>query len=264
MKTRVNGVTMAYEARGSGRPILFIHGFPLNRRMWEPQIEEFSKTMHVIAPDLRGHGESESAPGPYEMEMLADDCHALLESLGITGPAVLCGLSMGGYVTLAFYRRYPERAAGLVLAATRAGADSAEGKANREKAAAEAQENGISAIVDGMLPKIMAPQTYDRKPELVKQVREIMSGTSVAGVAGAQLGMKERPDSNPLLAEIQVPALVVHGADDQIIPPTEAEAMQAAIPDAQLHILPDAGHLLNLEQPERFNQALSIFLAYLG
>jgi 3-oxoadipate enol-lactonase len=171
---------------------------------------------------------------------------------------------MGGYVTMAFYRKYPERVAGLVLAATRAGADSGDGKANRESAAAEAQEKGISAIIDAMLPKMMAPQTYEDQPQLVERVRSIMAATTVRGVVGAQLGMKERPDSTPLLSGIRVPTLVVHGADDQIIPPQEAEAMHAAIPGSQLHILPGSGHLLNLEQPDLFNQALGAFLSTIG
>jgi pimeloyl-ACP methyl ester carboxylesterase len=255
---------MAYEANGTGRPVLFIHGFPLNRRMWAPQIEFFSIQVQVIAPDLRGHGESEATEGPFEMEMLAEDCHALLESTGVTQPVVLCGLSMGGYITLAFYRKYPERVAGLVLAATRAGADSEAGKQNREKAAREAQEKGVTSIVDGMLPKMLAPGTYQHRPELVKRVREIMAQTSVGGVIGALLGMKDRPDSTPLLGGIRVPTLVLHGADDQIIPPGEAEAMHAAIHGSQLEIVPGAGHLLNLEQPERFNVALAAYLASLS
>jgi pimeloyl-ACP methyl ester carboxylesterase len=254
---------MAYEARGSGKPILFIHGFPLTRKMWEPQIEAFSGQMQVIAPDLRGHGETGATQGPYPMEMLADDCHALLEGLGVTGPVVLCGLSMGGYITLAFYRKYPERAAGLILAATRAGADSEEGKSNREKAASQALEKGVTTIIDGMLPKILAPQSYEDQPDLVERVREIMAQTSVEGVVGAQLGMKERPDSTSLLGQIRVPVLVVHGADDQIIPTGEAEAMHTAVPGSQLHILPASGHLLNLEQPEQFNRVLADFLASL-
>jgi pimeloyl-ACP methyl ester carboxylesterase len=263
MKIRLNDFTTAYEERGSGRPVLFIHGFPLNRKMWKPQIEAFSDQVHVIAPDLRGHGETEAVPGPYSMEMLADDCHSLLQSLGVTQPVILCGLSMGGYITLAFYRKYPELAAGLILAATRAGADSEEGKTNRENAAAQAQEKGVTAIIDGMLPKILAPRTYENNPDLVDRVRDIMAQTSVEGVVGAQFGMKDRPDSTELLRGIRVPTLVVHGAEDQIIPAAEAEAMHAAIPGSQILILPDSGHLLNLEQPERFNQALAAFLASL-
>jgi 3-oxoadipate enol-lactonase len=264
MKTQPRDFAIDYEEHGSGKPILLIHGFPLNRKMWESQIETFSKNMHVIAPDLRGHGQTKATPGPYTMEMLADDCHALLESLGVTQPVVLCGLSMGGYITLAFYRKYPQRAAGLVLAATRAGADSEEGRANREKAAAQAQESGVAAIIESMLPKILAPRTYDTQPKLVERVREIMAETSVEGVVDAQMGMKDRPDSTPLLGQIRVPALVVHGAEDQIIPPAEAQAMHAAIQGSQLQILPDAGHLLNMEQPGLFNLALAEFLVSTG
>jgi pimeloyl-ACP methyl ester carboxylesterase len=260
MDIRLANFTAAYEERGSGLPLLFIHGFPLNRQMWEPQIEVFSTLARVVAPDLRGHGESEALPGPYAMDSLADDCHALLEALGVQAPAVVGGLSMGGYVALAYYRRYPAQVAGLVLAATRAGADTPEGRANRDKLVALAQEGGPQAVVAAMLPKMMAPQTYEQNPPLVDRVREMMEKTSLEGAIGALLGMKDRPDSTPMLTEIKVPALILHGSDDQLIPFPEAEAMHEAIPDSHLRLLPDAGHLLNLEQPALFNQALRSFL----
>ena len=259
MKINLRDFDMAYEERGSGLPLLLVHGFPLNRQMWQPQMEDISDA-RLVAPDLRGHGESDPVPGPYLMETLAEDCHLLLESRGVQEPAVVCGLSMGGYVALAYYRRHPDRVAGLVLAATRAGADSPEGKQNRDKMAHLAQDQGVQAIVDSMLPKMLAPKAYAEQPDLVDRIREIMEQTSVAGCIGALLGMKDRPDSIALLPEIRVPALIVHGTDDQIIPFAEAETMHNAIPESSLRLLPDAGHLLNMEQPDLFNQALRNFL----
>jgi pimeloyl-ACP methyl ester carboxylesterase len=242
-----------------GIPLFFIHGYPLNRHIWDPQLESLADTARLIAPDLRGHGDSDVTSGPYSMDMLADDCLALLEALGITGPAVLCGLSMGGYVSFAFYRKYPERVAGLILAATRSGEDSPEGKANRDKAADLARQGGPGAIVESMLPKMLSPKSYAERSGLVDSVREIMLSSSLDGILGDLMGMKSRPDSTPALNLIDKPTLILHGNDDQLIPTSEAIAMHAAIPGARLQLLPDAGHLLNIEQPLLFNKAVREF-----
>jgi 3-oxoadipate enol-lactonase len=240
--------------------LLLIHGFPLNSSMWSPQIDELADYVRIIAPDLRGHGNSDSVKRPYAMSLLADDCADLLGHLGVSTPFVVCGLSMGGYVALEFYRRYPEHVAGLVLTATRAGADSAEGKANRDKAAADIDENGLDGLIDGMLPKLVAPKTAVSDPDIIDFIREIMESTSDEGAIGALMGMKTRSDSTDLLAEIDVPTLIIHGKDDQIIPVSEAEAMHKAIKNSKLVVLENAGHMLNLEQVDAFNDALIDFL----
>jgi pimeloyl-ACP methyl ester carboxylesterase len=252
---------MIFEDHGSGLPLLLIHGFPLNRQIWRPQIEGLSDHVHVIAPDLRGHGETPPTEGIASMDLLADDCLLVLDALGIDRPAVVCGLSMGGYVTLAFHRRHRDRVAGLILVSTRAGADSAEAKANRDRLASQVKDEGPQAAAIAMLPKMLSPKTYDSNPDLVKQVAEIMNRTSPEGIVAALMGMKERPDSTPFLDQISVPTLIVHGADDQIIPTGEAEAMHAAIKNSRLEIIPDAGHLLNMEQPTSFNRVVLEFLA---
>jgi pimeloyl-ACP methyl ester carboxylesterase len=252
---------MSYREEGSGRPLLFIHGFPFSKAIWEAQFAGLEGAGRLLAPDLRGHGESEATPGPYSMDMLADDCLTLLDSLGVDRPAVVCGLSMGGYVALAFYRRHRARLAGLVLAATRAAADSAEGKANREKLAARVREEGPQAVVTSMHPKILAPKTYETDPALVERVRRIMETTSQEGMIAALLGMRDRSDATSLLERIDLPTLVLHGAEDQIIPLAEAQAMHAAIKGSRLEVLPESGHLLNMEQPGLFNQAVRDFLA---
>lgn len=228
MQIQLKDFTLAYEEHGQGKPLLLIHGYPLSRVMWSPQLESLADTARCIAPDLRGHGQSDPVPGPYSMELLADDCAA--------------------------------RVAGLILAATRAGADLPEGQANRDKSAALAREKGVGAIVEAMLPKMLAPKSYEARPEVIARAKSIMETASVEGIVGALMGMKERPDSTPTLAQIDRPTLILHGADDQLIPPKEAEAMQAAIKNSKLQILPEAGHLLNLEQPGLFNQALRDFV----
>lgn len=241
-------------------PLLLIHGFPFNNTMWEEQVVDLAEITRVIAPDLRGHGRSDAPDPPYTMRDLAHDCVGLLDYLGIDRPVVVGGLSMGGYITFEIYRQFPERVAGLILASTRAGADDEAGKANRDQMAERAQVEGVTAVTDGMLPKLLAPETYEGDEDVVAFVRDMMAGTSVEGMVGALMAMKERPDSTPLLAEIAAPTLVIHGADDQIVPLGEAEAMAEAISTAEFVVIPDAGHLPNLEQPDLFNDALYEFM----
>ncbi|MCA9928230.1 MAG: alpha/beta fold hydrolase [Anaerolineales bacterium] len=240
--------------------LLLIHGFPLNSAMWSAQLDDLSSFARIIAPDLRGHGNSDAVPGPYTVTKLADDCADLMGHLAVATPFVVAGLSMGGYIAFEFYRRYPEHVAGLILTATRATADSADARANRDAAIADVKANGIDGLVAGMLSKLMAASTYENDQELVEFVQEIMMDTSVEGAAGALHAMKTRPDSTSMLAEIDVPVLIIHGADDRIVPLAEAQAMQKAIKNAKLVVLEDAGHLPNLEQPDAFNDAVIDFL----
>ena len=260
----LDGLKFGFDDQGYGLPVLFIHGFPLTRKLWSEQVGTLSRNHRVLALDLRGHGETQAVPGPYSMELLARDCCALLDALQIQVPVVLCGLSMGGYIALAFYRLFAPRVAGLVLAATRAGADTAEGKQNRTRAIEVARINGAAEIAESMLPKMFAPNTYQKSPHLVSQLRSMMAGTSTAGVLGALEGMRDRPDSEPMLASIHVPTLIIHGAEDQLIPPGSAQDMHAAIPSSRLVILPEAGHIVNWEQPELFNQAIFDFISHMA
>lgn len=253
---------MAYDDFGQGTPLVLLHGFPLSRAIWAAQIAELSAHHRLIAPDLRGHGDSEATPGPYSMELLADDILALLVALRIDQPIVLGGLSMGGYVAMAFARRYPERLAGLLLTATRAGSDTSAGKDGRRQAVAAVQQAGnIQPTVVGMLPKLFAPQTYSDNPNLVLEVRHIMEQTSVDGVINAQLGMLARPDSTAMLSNLDVPGLVIHGEHDQIIPVEAAQDMADVLPDGSMVIIKGTGHLLNMEKPAEFNQIVLDWLA---
>jgi 3-oxoadipate enol-lactonase len=251
---------MAYDEAGSGIPILFIHGYPLNRRMWQPQIDALSQDAHVIAPDLRGHGDSTPTEGVYSMDLLAEDCARLLDILKITQKIVLCGLSMGGYISFAFARKFPDRLAALVLTATRAAPDTEESKLNRQRSINLAREQGIAPIIESMLAKVLSPATLQNKPDLVETVRQIMQHTSLQAVLGDLQGMMERIDSRPFLKQISVPTLIIHGKDDRLIPIEEAQAMQAAIPNCRLLLLENAAHLPNLEASERFNQAVREFI----
>jgi pimeloyl-ACP methyl ester carboxylesterase len=184
----------------------------------------------------------------------------LLDHIGYDGPVVVAGLSMGGYVAFEICRRHPERVAGLILAATKATADPDAAKAARDESARVAAAEGAGPIVAGMLPKMLAPQTYEEEPDLVEFLQDMMLATSAEGMVGALAAMRDRPDSTPDLPGLAVPTLVIHGEDDQLIPPAEAQAMAAAIPEAELVIVPGAGHMVNLEQPAVFNEAVRGFL----
>ncbi len=254
------GLVMSYEDSCNRIPTLWIHGFPLNNLLWDLQVDGLAHMARLITPDLRGHGLTEPSEPPCSMKGFADDCAQLLDHLGIEGPVVVAGLSMGGYVALEFYRRYPESVAGLILAATRAGADSEEARLARDAAAATATAEGIAPIVEGMLPKLMAPNTYGEQPDLGEFVEEMMMQTSTEGMVGALAAMRDRADSTPHLDKIKVPCLVLHGEEDQLIPLSEARLMQESIEGAELVVVPGAGHLPNLEQPELFNEAVLVWL----
>lgn len=260
MRFQLNGWSISYDTAGDGIPVLLIHGYPLSRKIWEAQSSGLSGYARVIMPDLRGHGDSDAIPGPYTVDLLAQDCADLLDTLGINRQVVVGGMSMGGYVALAFYRMFSERVAGLILTATRAGADSQEGKANRDKAIAQAESSGAAAIAEGMLPKMFSPVTYQEQPDLVERLRGLMASTSVEGIVGALHAMKERPDSTPAMSSINKPTLIIHGADDQLIPPSEARLMHESIPGSELVLIEQAGHLVNMEKPSAFNQAVRQFL----
>lgn len=257
---------MALEERGEGIPLVLIHGYPLNRLIWESQWEGLSDLAYVIAPDMRGHGESDltdgshQTPYPFTMDILADDCAKMLDLLGITRPVILCGLSMGGYVSFAFYRRYPAKVAGLILVATRAHADSPEARNNRLRTIDLVQSNGVEAIVESMLPRMLSPRSFQTRKDIVDRAREIMLTSTVEGIIGDSLGMKDRPDSTGILNRISVPTLILAGADDQIVPRSETDEMRSQIPGARLVVLPEAGHLLNMEQPEIFNREVREFI----
>ena len=259
MIARINGLNLAYTDQGQGPPVVFLHAFPQNRAMWDQQVMALSTTHRVIAPDFRGFGESDAPEGSYTLDQYADDVNGLLDHLAITG-AVFVGLSMGGYTLFAFYRKHAARVNGLVLADTRAQADTEEGRAGRSAMAQTARAKGAGAIAEIMLPKLLSTVALQTKPDLVRQVRSAIERTTVSGIAGALMAMAERPDSVPLLGRIACPVLVLTGELDGPTPPADGRFMAERIPGARLEIIPQAGHLSNLERPAEFNRALLDFL----
>ena len=252
---RLDGRELAYLDRGGRLPLLLIHGFPLDHTLWDPQIAAFASQRRVVAPDLAGFGIS-SAAGHESLDAHADDLAALLDHLGIAR-AVVAGLSMGGYIAFALWRRHPARVGGFVLACTRAASDTEAGRAGRYQMATAIEQRGVGVLADAMLPKLVAPGAA---PDVVATVLAMMRRQPAAGCITALKAMAARPDSTPTLATITVPTLVVAGDLDAIIPATEAEAMAEAIPGAHWVLVPGAGHLANLEEPGAFNAAVRGFL----
>ena len=263
MLAQLNGINIAYNDRGTGLPIVFLHAFPLNRTMWTAQEQALSSQFRVITIDLRGHGESDAPLWHYTLDQSAEDVRALLDQLAIQ-QALFVGLSMGGYILFAFYRKYAERVKGMVLADTRAQADTEEGKEGRFQMAQVAYKKGPSAIADMMIPKLLSPATVQSRPEIVQAVRTKIEGNQISGIAGDLMAMAERPDSVSLLKQITCPTQVIVGGLDQATPPSDARLMAEQIPGARLALIPNAAHLANLEQPGAFNQILGSFASELA
>jgi len=261
MKAKIHGAELAYDDHGAGYPIIFLHAFPLHRSMWKPQIEALLSEQHyrLVALDWRGFGESEINVNVATMELFADDVAALMDTLGMQN-TILCGLSMGGYAAFAFLRKYPQRVRGLILADTRPGADTSEGKANREKVALLAETRGTDAIADLHIPKLLSEYTRQHQPEVELRVRQMINTATIQGIAAASRGMVVRSDASELLSTITCPTLVIVGEQDSLTPPAVAQEYAAQIPGAQYTVIPLAGHLSNLEQPELFLNAMRNFL----
>jgi 3-oxoadipate enol-lactonase len=244
-----------------GLPVVLLHGYPFNRSLWSEQIAALTSGYRVIAPDLRGLGESDASPGAATMNRMAQDVAELLDHLEISR-AVVGGLSMGGYVALAFYKLFPSRVRALILADTRAQADSNEGKQTRFQQAEQALAEGMASIADAMLPKLLTPETVSKRPEVVKRVRDMMLKTKPQGAAGALLGMAEREDQTTLLPQISCPTLILVGREDPITPVADSEKMQREIAGSRLVVIENASHVSNLERTEEFNEELVRFLSH--
>ncbi len=256
---RIDDIQMAYTDEGEGRPIVLIHGYPFNRSLWTEQIAALSSSYRVVAPDLRGFGESDASAGTVTMNRMAQDVALLMDHLGIPR-ATIGGLSMGGYVVLAFYKQFASRVRALILADTRPQADTEEGKQGRAQQAEKALAEGMGGIADAMLPKLLTPETVSKHPDMVKRVRDMMLKTKAEGAAAALHGMAARDDSTALLAKITVPALILVGAEDAITPLADSQKMSQAIPGSRLVVIENAGHVSNLERTEQFNDAVLDFL----
>ena len=252
---------IAHEERGEGLPVVLLHPFPFDRSYWSPQVNAFVDHCRCIAPDRRGFGESPPGP-PDTIDSHADDVAALLDRLSIES-AVIGGISMGGYVALAMWRRHPKRVRGLMLFDTRAGAETEQGRLKRAEQIDFVQRRGITALADDLAPVLLGATTRERHPETIDRVHSMISRATVEGVVSAVNAMMDRPDSIAALATINVPTLIVCGAEDVATPPDESRLMHDRIAGSTLEIIEGAGHLSSLERPAAVNHVMREFLARL-
>lgn len=260
LRVLVDDATLTVDVRGEGPAVLFIHGFPFDRTMWRHQIGALRRWRR-IAPDLRGVGDSSGAA--HSIARHADDVVAVLDAAG-AARAVVVGLSMGGYIALELLRRHPGRVRGLALCCTRATADSPEARAGREDGIARVRSGGAGAVVDGLVPKLLAPDGEPgRRAELEREIREMGARWTAAGMIGALEAMRDREDATPVLDAVSVPALVMAGAEDAIIPADDMRALSEHVPGSRWAVVPDAGHLAPLEQPFVVTRLLVDFLGSL-
>ena len=261
---RASDLEIDFADTGEGPPVLLLHGFPFDRSMWREQIEVLRQSrFRAIAPDLRGLGATKWEGQTATMDQMARDVAALLDRLAIS-KAVVCGLSMGGYVAFEFRKLFSSRVTALILAGTRAPADNEKEKQVRFDQAQRMLKEGMAPVAEATLPKLLAPRTLKEKPDVAERVREMILRSSPHGAAAAQRGMAARRDYSADLAEINVPALIIVGREDPIRPVADAEFMHNGIRNSRLEIIEDTAHMTNMEQSEIFNRSLLAFLEQLA
>jgi 3-oxoadipate enol-lactonase len=252
------GLELAYDDTGSGMPLLFIHGWPHSRKLWAAQLSGLPTQARCLAPDLRGFGESTAMP-PYSIDGFADDLADLLAVLGIDR-TVVCGLSMGGYVALAMLRRHRRLLRGLILVSTRATADTPAARERRARLIEFVEERGVEALASDQVRGMIGEATFTSRPDVVKALHQLMASAPAEGVIGGLRAMADRSDSTALLGGIDVPTMVVRGAEDSLTPPAEMAALAAAIPGCRLEVIRCGGHVCPYERPAAFNHVTTEFL----
>jgi len=254
---RSSDAQLFYEVAGGGPAVVLLHPFPLDHTFWTPVAERLSTRYRLIMPDLRAHGDSEAGDGPATMEKMAADLAALCREERIA-QGFFVGVSIGGYLLFEFWRRHRDHVAALVLANTRAAAETPAGRANRLAIADKVLREGTAGFIAEMLSKLVSPVTSNNRPDIVDAARRMMQKMSPQAIAAVQRGMADRPESIATLKTIDVPTLLIAGEDDSV-PRAEAELMRAHIPGARLQVIPRAGHYAALEQPEEFAGLLRSF-----
>jgi pimeloyl-ACP methyl ester carboxylesterase len=260
MRALINGINTHWDDNGDGQPIVLIHGYPLNRFMWQPQIGALSGVGYrIITPDLRGFGESEPSDLPYSMDLFVDDLVALLDHLGICN-AIIGGMSMGGCILMRLIERYPERVTAACFIVTRSEADDPAGRERRLKLAREAMDSGPQSIANIFSSLLFADRTKTEQPELVERVFEMMTANTPRGLAGGMIAMAGRKDYSIILNGFGQPSLVIGAEEDKAVNVGQIETIAAGISDSSVCIIPRAGHMVNMEQPDTFNDCLIKFL----
>lgn len=260
----VNNSNVSYNDEGpEGAPmIIFIHGFPLNKSMWDKQLNSLKDDYRVIAYDIRGHGHSEVGVIDFSIDLFVQDLLSFMDALKIE-KTVLCGLSMGGYIALNAIENHPERFSALILSDTNCTADTPEAKEKRMNTIVSIKENGVEKLADDLLPNLFAPESFKSNSEEIAAVKEMIVTTTIPSLNKSLHAMANRKETCSKLAKIKVPTLILVGEEDTITPPEAASAMHEKIKDSSLKVIPHAGHLSNMENDDEFNSQLIKFMGSL-
>ncbi|HEY0030202.1 MAG TPA: alpha/beta fold hydrolase [Bacteroidia bacterium] len=261
INVRANNITICYDDLGKGAiPIIFIHGFPFDKSMWQPQMEELKSQHRVIAYDIRGFGKSGNDSEELSMGLFSEDLIAFMDALQI-GKAVICGLSMGGYIALNAINRFSDRFEGLILCDTQCIADSPEGKQKRYKTIEHIQAGGLNDFAEGFVKNVFYKESFNDKAAVIEKIKCTILSTSLESITGTLVALAEREATCTSFDAISVPTLIICGREDVVTPPVQSEHLQSGIKNSWLQIIDRAGHLSNLEQPEEFNKHLQHYLS---
>ncbi len=262
MIAEINGLKINYYdsgVRNEKPPIIFIHGFPFSSEMWAPQVERLKESYRVLTYDIRGHGKSDAGDGQYTLEFFVDDLMALLDSIGVPR-ATLCGLSMGGYIALRAVERNPERVYSLILCDTGPQADTNEVKLRRAASIRLVKTKGVDQYAESFVKAVFTTESFKSRQNEVEMIKRVIRSNSEIGICGTLLALAGRTDTTEALQFITVPTLILVGDSDKITPPKLSQIMDSKIKNSQFHIIPNAAHLSNLENPMEFNRFLFDFL----
>lgn len=261
MFATIHGAPIHYIEQGnpSGMPVLFLHGFPFSSKMWQQQLELAGKEYRALAYDIRGHGQSYVGEAQFTIEHHVDDLIGLLDHLAIQ-KAVIVGLSMGGYITLRALERHPGRFMAAVLCDTKSEADTDDGKLKRFEAMTAVRKHGSEVFAEGFVKNVFAAGTFSSNPQAVELIKNIIKRTPAMSIAGTLLALASRTDTTSSLNRIAIPTLILVGENDVTTPPAQSEKMHKLIPGSEMHIIPEAAHMSNLENPVEFNKRLMAFL----
>ncbi|MES2779124.1 MAG: alpha/beta fold hydrolase [Bacteroidota bacterium] len=256
----VNNFNLSYDDVGEGTtPIIFLHGFPFDKTMWQLQLEFLKPSYRLIACDIRGFGKSTDETSPLSMDLFGDDLITLMDRLNIK-KAIVCGLSMGGFIALNAYKRFPDRFVALILCDTQCIADTVEVKAKRYKIIDEIAANGVAKFLEGFIKSVFHKDSWENKKELVRQLRTVVFANSRHIISEGLVALAERSETCSTLDEVTIPTCIICGRQDEVTPLEQSEWMNKHIKGASLQIIENAGHVSNLEQPDAFNKCLSDFL----
>lgn len=261
LKIRVNDLSVSYCDEGpiTAPTILFIHGFPFNKSMWNSQIEALKENYRVIAYDIRGHGQSDRGDENLSIDLFANDLLFFMDALNLEKP-VLCGLSMGGYIALNAISKFPEHFEALILCDTQCAADTPEAKGKRMKAIELISKSGVEKYAEESIKNLFATESFSSKKAEIAAIREMIVTTSVQSLAYTLFALSERKGTCSKLQDIALPVLILVGKEDKITPPSASQLMQEKIQGALLYIIEHAGHVSNMENPVQFNEKVMRFI----